>query len=234
MLILKRVLYLLVLLIYMIGMIPAFLIGLLAGKHRCRQMAKKSMAVLDRLLIKSKHTALAPLEKKPYVYIANHQCYIDAWTMSVIEQPVLLVVFDFVKYFPVIGSILKICDSCFKTLGKEFEKENVTAEIITKLKKDPKLSLFIFSEGGRQLDLNFNKKLRTGAFHVAKALGYEIVPIYETYGKIFNDKEMTYDFSQYGKTRVITGKPISPLGKTIDELKDEYIAQMEHLELKSI
>ena len=48
--------------------------------------------------------------------------------------------------------------------------------------------MFIFAEGERQLDNKFNSNLRTGAFHIAKTLNYDIVPIYENYGNILSDK----------------------------------------------
>jgi 1-acyl-sn-glycerol-3-phosphate acyltransferase len=227
----NHVLYFSVLVSYIIGMIPAYLTGLFGSKEACRRVAKRCIAVLDWVFVRSKHIELAPLTKKNYIFIPNHQCYIDAWTLRILLQfPVLLVAINYAKKIPMIGGILMFCDTTFKSTNKEFKSEGITETVINKLKKDDTLSLFIFAEGGRQLDHKFNSNLRTGAFHIAKTLNYDIVPIYENYGNILYDKAFAYYPAYFGKIHVVTGFPISPEGKTIDQLKEEYISQMNTLQ----
>ena len=226
-----RVLYFFVLTSYAVGMVPAYLTGFFFSKKTCHRVAKRCLTVLDWLFVRSKHIELAPLPKQNYIFVPNHQCYIDSWTLRILPHfPVLLVAIDFARKVPIIGGILVFCDTTFKTLKKEFEPEGITENIIGKLKKDNSLSLFIFAEGGRQLDMTFNNKVRTGAFHISKALNYDIVPIYESYGSILSDKAQAYYPSYYGKVHVVTGFPISPHGKTVDQLKEEYITQMNALQ----
>jgi len=228
---LNRVLYFFVLVSYAIGMVPAYFTGCFFSKKSCHRVAKRCIAVLDWLFVRSKHIELAPLTNQNYIFVPNHQCFIDAWTLRILPHfPVLIVAIDFARKVPIIGGILVFCDTTFKTLKKEFEPEGLTENVIGKLKKDNSLSLFIFAEGGRQFDNKFNSNLRTGAFHIAKALNYDIVPIYENYGSILSDKEYSYYPASYGKIKVVTGFPISPQGKTVDQLKEEYISQMNTLQ----
>ena len=214
-------------------MVPAYLSGFFFSKGTCHRVAKRCLTVLDWVFVRSKHIELAPLTKQNYIFVPNHQCYIDAWILRILPQfPVLIVAIDFARKVPIIGGILVFCDTTFKTLKKEFEPEGITENVIGKLKKDNSLSLFIFAEGGRQMDNKFNSNLRTGAFHIAKALNYDIVPIYESYGSILSDKTLAYYPACYGKVKVVTGFPISPQGKTVERLKEEYISQMNTLQIQ--
>ena len=229
----KRFLYFFVLTSYLIGMVPAYLSGFFFSRGTCHRVAKRCLTVLDWVFVRSKHIELAPLTKQNYIFVPNHQCYIDAWILRILPQfPVLIVAIDFARKVPIIGGILVFCDTTFKTLKKEFEPEGITENVIGKLKKDNSLSLFIFAEGGRQMDNKFNSNLRTGAFHIAKALNYDIVPIYESYGSILSDKTLAYYPAWYGKVKVVTGFPISPQGKTVERLKEEYISQMNTLQIQ--
>jgi 1-acyl-sn-glycerol-3-phosphate acyltransferase len=229
--IMSRILYFFVLISYAIGMFPAYITGIFFSKRACHRMAKRCLDVLDWIFVRSKHIELSPLTKKNYIFVPNHQCYIDGWTLRVLPNySVLLIAIDYIKNVPIIGGILVFCDTTFKTLKKEHVSEGITETVIGKLKKDNDLSLLIFAEGGRQLDMKFNSNLRTGAFYIAKALNYDIVPIYETYGRILSDKEQAYYPDYYGKVNIVTGFPISPIGKTVEQLKEEYITQMNGIQ----
>ena len=227
----NRVLYFFVLISYLIGMVPAYLTVFFCSKEICQRVAKRCASALDWVFVNSKHIELAPLTKQNYIFIPNHQCYIDTWTLRILPNfPALIVAIDFARKVPIIGGVLVFCDTTFKTLKNEFKSEGITENIIGKLKKDNTLSLFIFAEGGRQLDNKFNSNLRTGAFHIAKTLNYDIVPIYENYGNILSDKAMAYYPAYYGKIHIVSGFPISPEGKTVDQLREEYISQMNTLQ----
>lgn len=229
---LQRFCYYTTLVSYGLGMLPAYFTGFLFSKSACHRVAKRCLAVLDWLFVRSQHIELAPLTKQNYIFVANHQCFIDAWTLRILyKYPILMVAIDYARKVPIIGRVLVFCDTSFKTLKKEFEPEGTTENIIGKLKKDKSLSLFIFAEGGRQLDRVFNPNVRTGAFHIAKALNYDIIPIYQTYGSILSDKDQAYYARFYGKVRIMTGYPISVQDKTVDQIKAEYLCQMNLLQI---
>lgn len=226
----QRILYFLVLFSYVIGMIPAYISTFVSSKETCRKIIKRSFSMLDWIFVRSEYTELSLLPKKNYIYAINHQCYIDGWLMSSLQHDILVIAIDYLKHIPIIGRIFIYIDTVFKTLKKEFVAEGLTDKVIRKLKEHDSLSLYIYTEGERQLDNKFNKKLRTGTFHIAKSLNYDIVPIYQNYGNILNDKKQEYYPSYRKKIKTIVGTPISPEGKSAEKLKDEYIEQMLMLE----
>ena len=164
--------------------------------------------------------------KERYIYCPNHQTGdLYLFKLFVNEDKVqhLSVFHDsFSKYVPIVGWIWKILDHVYAQSKK-------TIEFVTNhLLKHKHLSLCIFPEGKKAYDLKFYENVKSGAFQISLNTGIPILPIYHNLGKGLNDKYVILNYNAHMK--IYIGDPIYPEGKTVDELKEEYVKQMKTIE----
>ena len=164
--------------------------------------------------------------KERYIYCPNHQTGdLYLFKLFVNEDKVqhLSVFHDsFAKYVPIVGWIWHILDHVYVQSKK-------TVEMATNhLLKHKHLSLCIFPEVNKQSKLKFNENVKSGAFQMALNTGIPILPIYHNLGKGIVE---AYAYIHYNAhIKIYIGDPIYPKGKTVEELKEEYVKQMKTIE----
>lgn len=164
--------------------------------------------------------------KQQYLFCPNHQSEdIHLFQLSVynynITQTVILHS-NFDRYIPIISWIWNILDHIFVQPKK-------TVEMATEhLLKNKHLSLALFPEVKKQYNLKFNENVKTGAFQISFNTGIPILPVCHNMGIGVNSK---YACINYGKKiKFYIGDPIFPEGKSVEQLKEEYIQQMKTIE----
>ena len=167
-------------------------------------------------------------KKLSFVFMANHQSYSDGLIAHLIPNKVCGIAIGYVSMIPVIGQIIKLLNFVF-----DKKKGNCVNQIVSKLKADMNTSLLIFPEGERLFDGKFHpEKIKSGGFITALEMNYDIVPVYLTFGNTTRDREYKYIWNS--KNKIIIGKIINTCGKTLGEIKTEYINEMLRLEEKYI
>ncbi len=170
------------------------------------------------------------LFKQRYLYCSNHQSgdvllLALYYTRNKLQETIVL--HDiFAKYCPVIGWIWLILDHIIINL-----KTKNTVNIVTNnLLNHKHLSLLMFPEGKKAYDLKFNTNVKTGAFQISSNTNIPILPIYHNMGVAINDKYMILNYGT--KIKCYIGDPIYPEGKSVEEIKNEYVNQMVTIEKK--
>lgn len=189
--------------------------------------------VTDKLFFRTEHVTLNSnndLRSKRYVYMANHQSYIDPIIGSVIKIKTIIPVAGYLKYIPLLGYNAVFSGlPLVKYTPKKDKSPGITQQMIDILTHDPKTALTMFPEGQRNFLDDFKlQDIRTGGFVVALNVGIDILPIYHNIMDRFNDDKMEYRSDK--KIYCVWGEPISVSGKTIDQLKNEYYESMKKLQ----
>lgn len=109
----------------------------------------------------------------PAVIICNHQSILDSFCMMVVTPKVVLLANEHIKMNPIVGTIFKWSNFFAVTEG--------SGNIIEKLRPliAEGFSVAVFPEGERPESGDTKiKRFHKGAFHIADALGLDIVPVY--------------------------------------------------------
>ncbi len=171
-------------------------------------------------------------ERKRYVYLANHQTFIDPIIAkkSLSENQFLVsVVISYAKYIPLIGYNLYLLGIPFykySSTGKGEHKGLV--QMYSEYLINNKLAILaIFPEGKRVFDGQFNKEnIRTGAFVIAKNTGMDIVPVYHNLRDSIDDVKKEY---RANNIYCIYGAPIKVKDREMNEIIEEYYNSMINL-----
>jgi len=169
---------------------------------------------------------------KRYVYLANHQAYMDPLIarkalVSLLTQTLVTVTISYVKYVPLVGMNLLMLGIPFlhyDSSGKRISKGLV--EMYTEyLKKNENTTLAMFPEGKRVFDGEFKlENIKTGGFVIAKNIGADIVPVYHNIRDRFDDVKKEYNTAT--KVYCIYGAPIEVNDRDINDVKKEYYNSM--------
>nr|CDS28895.1 expressed protein [Hymenolepis microstoma] len=140
---------------------------------------------------------------RQYVYVCNHQSFIDVLTLSDIwKYPSTVIGKDSLKYFGPLGAILYFTKVILIHRGdhaKALSEMHRAAEII----KNDKANLFMFPEGTRNNSgeiLPFKK----GAFHLAIQTQLPIQPVViSCYNSFLNHKNFSFDPGKHMITAIL-------------------------------
>ncbi|VDM35823.1 unnamed protein product [Hydatigera taeniaeformis] len=163
--------------------------------------------------------------EQQYIYIANHQSFIDV--LYIWKLPSTVIAKDTLKYFGPLGAILYYTKSVLihrSNHERAILEMNRAAEQIV----NDKVSLFMFPEGTR----NFSGRLlpfKKGAFHLAVQTHLPIQPVVVScYNSFLDHKRFSFTPVPYG---IYLLPPISTVGMDkshVNELVERtYIAMSE-------
>ena len=168
--------------------------------------------------------------KERYIYCPNHQT-IDLYLLTLVindnkfNQIITVSLEILLLTVPILSWVWYILGYIFvKT-----KKDNVVKKTVTQLMNYNHLSLYIFPEGKQNSHLIFREdRVKTGAFRISLETGIPILPIYHNLGLGMCHEPF---YLNYGaQMKIYIGDPIYPEGKTVDELKEEYIKQLRMIE----
>lgn len=109
----------------------------------------------------------------PAVIICNHQSILDSFCMMFVTPKVVLLANEHIKMNPIVGTIFKWSNFFTVTEG--------SGNIIEKLRPliAEGFSIAVFPEGERPESGDTKiKRFHKGAFHIANALGLDVVPVF--------------------------------------------------------
>lgn len=110
---------------------------------------------------------------KPAVIICNHQSILDSFCMMFVTPKVVLLANEHIKMNPIVGTIFKWSNFFTVTDGSSNIIENLKPLIAEGF------SVAVFPEGVRPESGDTKiKRFHKGAFHIADALGLDIVPVF--------------------------------------------------------
>lgn len=167
---------------------------------------------------------------KRYIYMANHQSYIDPIIGGIIKIKSVIPVAGYLKYIPLMGYNAIFSGAPFvKYTPKTKTRPRITDIMISILKSDTRMAMTLFPEGQRNFEDNFKlEDIKTGGFVTAIDVGIDIVPVYHNMMDRYDDVKMEYHTDK--KIYCVWGEPIKVEGKTIDQLKNEYYERMKELQ----
>lgn len=158
-----------------------------------------------------------PDKKKSYIFVANHFSYLDvAVGMKVVRNYFSYMGKSSVKKVPLLGYM-------FAKLHIQVDRSDKNSRVKSFKRSVRALaegrSLFIMPEGGILSDTIpvMKQPFKDGAFALALESKTPIVPI--TFVNLYRIMPGTFIFRDF--PRVIIHEPVSPEGKTSDELKQE-------------
>jgi len=158
----------------------------------------------------------------PSVFVGNHQSNLDAFTMAyLVPQNTVFLAKKSLLFIPIFGAITWFVGTIFINRKKRKHavgKMDAAAEDI----KNKKVSVYIMPEGTRNHGKGLGR-FKKGAFHTAIKANVPIIPM------AFSSYHKYTDLHKWnsGKILVKVLDPISPEGKTVDELMQETRLVME-------
>ncbi|MCP4121066.1 MAG: MMPL family transporter [Bacteroidetes bacterium] len=110
------------------------------------------------------------LPKKPVIYIANHQSFLDILLVLIIQPKIIVLTNNWVWNSPFFGRVVRYAD--FYPVSNGVEK---SVEHLQKLVNDG-YSIMVFPEGTRSSDGKV-KRFKKGAFYLSEQLELDIIPV---------------------------------------------------------
>lgn len=145
---------------------------------------------------------------KPAVIICNHQSILDSFCMMSITPKVVLLANEHIRLNPLVGTIFKWSNFFTVTEGSE----NIIDRLRPLIKEG--YSIAVFPEGERPESGDTTiKRFHKGAFHIAGALGLDIVPVF--FNGILQIMPKGSALSNGGTMYIEVGKRISHLEMTM-------------------
>jgi len=142
-----------------------------------------------------------------YIFIANHQSYLDIPLLIKTVGVFAFVSKDLIKWIPFVGMVAHGSGSIFFNRKKSDERKRVLSEIGEMAHQST--SICIFPEGTRSVDGKLGRKVQSGAIRYAHKLGLTIVPIAIDGMQYVLPKENNR--LGFGKTvRISIGKAVRP------------------------
>ncbi len=172
--------------------------------------------------------------KERYIICPNHQTIdIYLYTLNILNNnfKYITTILDKILLYrvPILSWIWYLLDYKFV----DPKKSNITNITIKQLNENNHLSLIIFPEGKLSEDLKFKEeRVKTGAFQIALNTGLPILPIYHNLGLGLEHTNKPLALNYGASMKIYIGDPIYPDGKSVEQLKQEYIAQMKSIEEK--
>ncbi|VUZ38533.1 unnamed protein product [Hymenolepis diminuta] len=188
------------------------------------KLARSSMGLHPRVY------GLETFDKdRQYIYVCNHQSFIDVLTLSdVWRYPSTVIAKNSLKYLGPLGAILYFTKVILIHRGdhaKALSEMNRAAEII----RNDKVNLFMFPEGTRNHNgvmLPFKK----GAFHLAIQTQLPIQPVViSCYNSFLDHKNFSFDPVPYG---VYLLPPIETKG--MDESQVNELIEKTHSAMREV
>jgi len=152
----------------------------------------------------------------PCVFVGNHQSNIDAFAMAyLVPKNTVFLAKKSLLYIPIFGAITWFVGTIFINREKRKHavgKMDAAAEDI----KKNKVSVYIMPEGTRSHGKGLGR-FKKGAFHTAKKANVPIIPM------AFSSYREYIDLNKWNAGTILVKfmDPISPEGKTVDELMQE-------------
>ena len=198
-----------------------------------RTLIFSTFDLLDKLFFNVKfiNDGLIDTKNKRYIYLANHQAYLDPIiarkAMISSDQYLVTIVISYAKYVPLLGMNLYMLGIPFYHYDKSGKSINKgLVQMYTEyLKENSSAVLTMFPEGKRVFSNEFKlENIRSGGFIIAKNTNSDIVPVYHNIKDRFDDVKREYN--SVAKIYCIYGTTISTENKDIDDIKKEYYESM--------
>lgn len=172
--------------------------------------------LIGKLIIKGKENLSV---KHPVIYVSNHESYWDAIVMPIILCPTIFVIKKYVLFLPIAGWVIAVAPKV-QVDSKKDKKRGI--RLCQKKIKEvllEGLNILFYAQGTR-VSSTERVPFKKGASILAIETDTPIVPICLNSLKIWSG----FCFTKTGDVTISVGKPISPKGKTPEELT----AELEH------
>jgi 1-acyl-sn-glycerol-3-phosphate acyltransferase len=201
-------------------------------------LIRLGLSMTDKVFFQIEHQKNPNIDSsKRYIYMPNHQSYVDPVIGGIIKNKSVIPVAGYLKYIPLMGYNAIFSGAPFVKYGPKTaptesylrSRPSITEAMISTLKNDTNIAMTIFPEGQRNFHDDIKSgDIKTGGFVTATKVGIDIVPIYHNMMDRYNDEKMEYHTNK--KIYCFWGEPIKVEGKTIEQLTQEYYERMKELQ----